>query len=498
MLYQKHFYKREKKKGLVFLGNSVNKKPAAHNNGRFCKRCFCKISCCIGRLLPFTEDASARHPPLVISIPKFDVSNSRTILQTTRPSSLDLHASNVTTTHSPLLPQAEVGYNHSPSLAIHQSPSIYYSRVSEGTASANIIHSFIMGGSTSKETPPSDITHQPPRRKHTIFRRRSKSLPPRPPTFVFPPENISNSTHTVSNHPQPVAEQPTQDSHDSSNPTSTGQDAESQQPSIQTVPSTPPYEEGEKPHCDDHRTETPLLRLPTPSLMPEESPGKYGMDPKATPLRNTEQLVPRTRPKSGTGAQIFQVRCLFYLPLLHTASIFSQSTDPSQDACALQSTVYLNHLSHSEAEDSRPAVTSRKITSATSLATTASLASDLTSHPRFSLTYSLPHSPSLPAPAPPLTPMQVSCLHSHRILHRSKNNHAPVACMLCENADFEQRWRCHWCCLRMCSRCREKLETIESRDIAVLLKGLAMEGDGQGSDIESSQSNKKDPDIDVQ
>lgn len=153
-------------------------------------------------------------------------------------------------------------------------------------------------------------------------------------------------------------------------------------------------------------------------------------------------------------------------------------------------TAHINYLSQSEADTSGSAVMSKKLTSLTSLPI--SFASDITRHPRFASTYTLPRSPSLPAPAPSLTAMQVNCLHSHRILHRSRNNHAPVACMLCEDTDFEQSWRCHWCCLRMCNGCREKLEAIESRDIAVLLRNLIGEGNDQASDAKSSLNNEKD------
>lgn len=228
------------------------------------------------------------------------------------PPQVDVQADYVATRNSPLLPQTEIDYRNSLSLAGDQSREVCYYRSSEEPVLGEIIDYPIMGGIVSKETAQSDLTHQLPKRKHTMFRRRSKSLPPRPPTFVLPRQSTSPLKRTVSDHPQAFAEQPTQGSQDPPNPPPTEQDPESQRPSIQTVPSSPPYDEDEKSVIDDRRTKTPMLRLPTPSLMPEESPGKYGMDVEPTPLRNNEyneQPIPRARPKSGTGAQIFQVRC---------------------------------------------------------------------------------------------------------------------------------------------------------------------------------------------
>ncbi|KAI9663882.1 MAG: hypothetical protein M1821_007372 [Bathelium mastoideum] len=426
---------------------------------------------------------AATRPPALFTpsvgrepAPSVATRSRRSIKRMSRPPSLNLQGSNAAVQeHSPLLPQTAPGCHNYTSPTDDPTVVPRYSPLSEGLVSTSIVELPIMGASGSKGTSSSDNSKPPTRRKHTVFRRQSKSLPPRPPTFTFPPsESAATSTQNVSNHVQTVSQQPTQESHESSNPTSVGQEPESHQPSIQTLPSTPPYDEEEKPGTDEQRLETPMLRLPTPSLVPEESPGKYGMDTESTPLRN-EQFVPRPRPKSGTGAQIFQ------------------------DACALQSnTAYLRHLSQSEGESSRSPGASRKFSSLTSLpTTTASLASDITTHPRFASTYTLPPSPSLPAPAPPLTPMQVDCLHAHRTLHRSKNSNAPVACMLCENADLEQRWRCHWCCLRICTGCKEKLEGIDGRDIAKLLRRLVGEEENRRSEAASSPEGKDNPEMDV-
>ena len=234
--------------------------------------------------------------------------NYRSIVRTTRPPSLNLEASNgVTRWNSPLLPQTAPVYPRHPSPGGNQLEISRYSPLSEGPVTASATDLPNMGITVSKENTPPEDSHQPSRRKHLIFRRHSKSPPPRPPTFNFPPSKPATQTKDDNEYAPPIKEQPTQDGHESSNPTTVGQETESQQPSIQTLPSTPPYDAGEEPSTNKHRIRTPMLRLPTPSLMPEESPGKYGMGVESTSLRH-EPFTPRTRPKSGTGAQLFKVR----------------------------------------------------------------------------------------------------------------------------------------------------------------------------------------------
>lgn len=237
--------------------------------------------------------------------------NHRSIIRTTRPPSLDLEIRNGSTRwNSPIPPQTAPAYHRHRSPRGYQSEPPRYSPVTEEPSTASTTDLPIMGTSGSKDNAQSDDPHQPSRRKHLIFRRHSKSPAPRPPTFTFPPPEIASKTGDDGEHAQPVNEEPSQDSHESSNPTSTAQEAESQQPSIQTLPSTPPYDAAEEQDKSKHRTPTPVLRLPTPSLMTEESPGKYGMSAESTPLRN-EPFVPRPRPKSGTGVQLFKVRLSF-------------------------------------------------------------------------------------------------------------------------------------------------------------------------------------------
>ncbi len=73
---------------------------------------------------------------------------------------------------------------------------------------------------------------------------------------------------------------------------------------------------------------------------------------------------------------------------------------------------------------------------------------------------------------PPLTKIHYSCYHNHNSMLVSHNTHAPVACMVCHMDDREPRWRCTWCCLRICWRCLDILERCKDRDLAQMIEVL--------------------------
>ncbi|MCJ1382520.1 hypothetical protein MMC17_005633 [Xylographa soralifera] len=75
-----------------------------------------------------------------------------------------------------------------------------------------------------------------------------------------------------------------------------------------------------------------------------------------------------------------------------------------------------------------------------------------------------------PTPAPPLTSIHFSCYQSHRNMNSSKNDVAQVPCMACKVDDKEIRWKCSWCCLRICKRCIEVLDETKDRDLGALLQ----------------------------
>ncbi len=79
-------------------------------------------------------------------------------------------------------------------------------------------------------------------------------------------------------------------------------------------------------------------------------------------------------------------------------------------------------------------------------------------------------------PAPPLTLAHFACYQSHCRVSHSSNVHHPVPCMTCGAEGGEARWKCQWCCLRICPACMERLAKVEGRDLGQLLRKLEEEG----------------------
>ncbi|MCJ1287766.1 hypothetical protein MMC26_007118 [Xylographa opegraphella] len=75
-----------------------------------------------------------------------------------------------------------------------------------------------------------------------------------------------------------------------------------------------------------------------------------------------------------------------------------------------------------------------------------------------------------PTPAPPLTSIHFSCYQSHCNMNNSKNDIAQVPCMVCKVDDKEVRWKCSWCCLRICNRCMDVLGETKDRNLEALLQ----------------------------
>lgn len=73
---------------------------------------------------------------------------------------------------------------------------------------------------------------------------------------------------------------------------------------------------------------------------------------------------------------------------------------------------------------------------------------------------------------PPLTLIHFHCYQSHRNMKRSNNIYAPVPCMTCRIDDTEMRWKCTWCCLRICAACMQKLENVRGKDLTTLIQRL--------------------------
>lgn len=73
-------------------------------------------------------------------------------------------------------------------------------------------------------------------------------------------------------------------------------------------------------------------------------------------------------------------------------------------------------------------------------------------------------------PPAPLRPVHWACYQSHQRMLRSQNANHPVPCMTCRVGDDQVRWKCVWCCLRICGECMERLNKTERRDLKILMQ----------------------------
>ncbi|KAA6415567.1 MAG: hypothetical protein FRX48_00283 [Lasallia pustulata] len=118
---------------------------------------------------------------------------------------------------------------------------------------------------------------------------------------------------------------------------------------------------------------------------------------------------------------------------------------------------------------------------------TSTISAPVRSHPQTPIPIPRPTEPSTPAlilrqqasqpvdPSafiPPLTLLHFQCYQSHRSMKRSSNIHAPVPCMTCRVDDTEMRWKCTWCCLRICGACMQKLEKVPGKDLGSMVQRL--------------------------
>lgn len=78
----------------------------------------------------------------------------------------------------------------------------------------------------------------------------------------------------------------------------------------------------------------------------------------------------------------------------------------------------------------------------------------------------------IPVTAPPITLIHFNCYQSHRRVLKLPNKHYPVPCMICKVDNTEQRWKCAWCCLRVCTECMDALRKVEGKDLRVVVRAL--------------------------
>ena len=74
--------------------------------------------------------------------------------------------------------------------------------------------------------------------------------------------------------------------------------------------------------------------------------------------------------------------------------------------------------------------------------------------------------------APPLQPVHLACYQSHKRMLRAQNVRHPIPCMTCGIENEQVRWRCVWCCLRICRECMQILNQDRGRDLIGLLEKI--------------------------
>lgn len=87
---------------------------------------------------------------------------------------------------------------------------------------------------------------------------------------------------------------------------------------------------------------------------------------------------------------------------------------------------------------------------------------------------------TLPTPTPPLTLGHYECYQEHRHMYFSPNIYNPVPCMACGAEEGRSRWKCYWCCLRVCEACMDSLGRMDERNLKTLIDRLEKSRAGVG------------------
>lgn len=74
--------------------------------------------------------------------------------------------------------------------------------------------------------------------------------------------------------------------------------------------------------------------------------------------------------------------------------------------------------------------------------------------------------------APPLNKIHFSCYQFHRFFIPSNNFRYPLQCMTCLKSDLEIRWRCIFCCLRVCRDCLGGIRKCKDRSLIDFMEKL--------------------------
>ncbi|KAE8141461.1 hypothetical protein BDV38DRAFT_237985 [Aspergillus pseudotamarii] len=74
--------------------------------------------------------------------------------------------------------------------------------------------------------------------------------------------------------------------------------------------------------------------------------------------------------------------------------------------------------------------------------------------------------------AAPLNQLHYACYQDHRSMPIANNLWHPLPCMTCQKYDREIRYRCVFCCLRICAGCYQALQKCPNRSLEQLMKTM--------------------------
>ncbi|PYI06255.1 hypothetical protein BO78DRAFT_397440 [Aspergillus sclerotiicarbonarius CBS 121057] len=80
--------------------------------------------------------------------------------------------------------------------------------------------------------------------------------------------------------------------------------------------------------------------------------------------------------------------------------------------------------------------------------------------------------PEIEPVAAPLNKLHFACYQDHRSMPPANNVWHTLPCMTCQKFDREVRYRCVFCCLRICAGCFQTLQTCPNRSLAQLMESI--------------------------
>lgn len=80
--------------------------------------------------------------------------------------------------------------------------------------------------------------------------------------------------------------------------------------------------------------------------------------------------------------------------------------------------------------------------------------------------------PDIEPVAAPLNKLHFACYQGHRSMPAANNVWYPLPCMTCQKFDREVRYRCVFCCLRVCASCFQTLQKVPTRSLDQLMETI--------------------------